>query len=134
MRWPSCIFVDPQLPPHHWPQDWTGTDVCFVYGDLPTGRILHPHSPRRCYIGGEWARPPEVIGGQAPLLPVHTGDYGPLIERLSASPAADERLLPHDDLWSVYTHAHVAIDMIMPNAERELAFQRPIHYMWCGLG
>jgi GT2 family glycosyltransferase/glycosyltransferase involved in cell wall biosynthesis len=129
--------VDPQLPPHHWPQEWTGTDVRFVYGGIflpwqnPAPALTTVTSTLEEHGRGTL----EVIGGKHPFYPVHTGDYGPLIERLSVSTRVRmSGLLPHGELVDRYTHAHVALDMIMPNAERELAFpSRTVHYMWCGL-
>ena len=43
-------------------------------------------------------------------------------------------LLPHDELVKLYTQADVAVDVMVLNAERELAFpSRTVHYLWCGL-
>lgn len=129
--------VDPQLPKHEWPEDWTGVDVRFVYGGIflpwqnPAPALLTVAATLEEQDKGVL----EVIGGKHPFYPVHTGEYGPLIEKLStAERVRMSGLLPHDKLVERYTHAHVAVDMIMPNVERELAFpSRTIHYMWCGL-
>lgn len=43
-------------------------------------------------------------------------------------------LIPHQELISQYLNAHVAIDLMKRNPERELAFTtRTIEYLWCGL-
>lgn len=77
----------------------------------------------------------EVIGGRHPFHAVDTGSFGPLVDKLAQMPRVRmSGLLPHDKLVERYVQAHVAVDMMMPNAERELAFpSRTVHYMWCGL-
>jgi hypothetical protein len=77
----------------------------------------------------------EVIGGPHPFYPVHTGLYGSLLEALSSSPHVTlSGLLPHDKLVERYRRAQVAVDLMVPNAERRLAFpSRTVHYLWCGL-
>ena len=43
-------------------------------------------------------------------------------------------LVPVDELEATYTRAHVAVDLMRRNPERELAFaSRTVHYLWCGL-
>ncbi|PWH19530.1 MAG: hypothetical protein DDG58_04635, partial [Ardenticatenia bacterium] len=42
--------------------------------------------------------------------------------------------VPHDRLIEEYRRAHVALDVMARNPERELAFTtRTVEYMWCGL-
>jgi glycosyltransferase involved in cell wall biosynthesis len=129
--------VDPDLPAHYWPDDWSGTDVHFVYGGIflpwqnPASALLTVASTLEDRDTGLL----EIIGGRHPFYPISTGEYGPLIERLStASHVRMTPLLPHDELVQRYTRAHVAVDVMVPNAERELAFpSRTVHYFWCGL-
>ncbi len=129
--------VDPQLPRHDWPQDWGDTEVQFVYGGIflpwqnPASALMTVAQTLEDQGRGVL----EVIGGKHPFYPVHTGEYGPLIERLSnSSRVRMSGLLPHDKLVGRYAHAHVAVDVMMPNAERELAFpSRTVNYFWCGL-
>ena len=129
--------LDPNLPEHHWPADWAQTEVRFVYGGIflpwqdPAPALLGVASTLESQATGVL----EVIGGSHPFYPVATGGYGPLLEKLSSSARVRTAgLLPPDQLVERYTHAHVALDMIMPNAERELAFpSRTVFYLWCGL-
>lgn len=129
--------VDPALPLHQWPQDWSSSEVRFVYGGifLPWQNPAPALTTVAKTLETQGRGILEVIGGKHPFYPIDTGVYGPLIELLSASPRVQmSGLLPHDELVKRYTHAHVAVDMIMPNAERELAFpSRTVHYLWCGL-
>ena len=43
-------------------------------------------------------------------------------------------MIPREQLIQEYCRAHVAIDIMQRNAERELAFTtRTVEYLWCGL-
>ena len=43
-------------------------------------------------------------------------------------------MVSHDELIHRYTHAHIAMDLMERNPERELAFTtRTVEYLWCGL-
>jgi hypothetical protein len=57
------------------------------------------------------------------------------VDQLATMPSVQmSGLLPHDALVERYTRAHVAVDVMQPNAERQLAVpSRTVHYMWCGL-
>ena len=66
----------------------------------------------------------EVIGGKHPFHAVDTGNFGPLIDKLSPCHRVKmSGLLPHDELVSRYLNADVAVDVMQPNAERDLASQ-----------
>lgn len=129
--------LDPQQPQHVWPADWHGTDVRFIYGGIflpwqnPAPALMAVSS----ILDEQHSGRLEIIGGKHPFYPIPTGIYGHLLDRLASSQRTTMTgLLSHDDLVAKYTHAHVAVDMIMPNAERELAFpSRTVHYLWCGL-
>ena len=129
--------LDPLQPQHVWPADWHGTDVRFIYGGIflpwqnPAPALMTVSSILDERHSGRL----EIIGGKHPFYPIPTGIYGPLLDRLASSQRTTMTgLLSHDDLVAKYTHANVAVDMIMPNAERELAFpSRTVHYLWCGL-
>lgn len=129
--------VDPILPAHFWPADWSSTDVRFVYGGifLPWQNPAPALTTVAKTLEETGQGVLEVIGGKHPFYPIQTGVYGPLIRLLSKSQHVKmSGLLPHDKLIERYVHAHVAVDMIMPNAERELAFpSRTVNYLWCGL-
>jgi GT2 family glycosyltransferase/glycosyltransferase involved in cell wall biosynthesis len=129
--------LDPEQPQHVWPQDWGGQEVRFVYGGIflpwqnPAPALLAVASELQEQGRGRL----EVIGGKHPFHAVHTGGFGPLVDQLATMPSVSmSGLLPHDALVERYTLAHVAVDVMQPNAERQLAFpSRTVHYLWCGL-
>jgi GT2 family glycosyltransferase len=74
-------------------------------------------------------------GGRHPVYPVDTGIYTDLLERLQRSRhVVAPGMVSHDELIARYTRAHVAVDVMKRNPERELAFTtRTVEYLWCGL-
>src|SRR5690606_23877220 len=74
-------------------------------------------------------------GGKHPVYPVDPGIFEPLLERLKQSPRVTAPgMVSHDDLIDRYRRAHVAVDVMKRNPERELAFTtRTVEYLWCGL-
>ncbi len=129
--------LDPAQPQHQWPTNWDDAQVRFVYGGifLPWQNPAPALLTVAATLDEEKRGVLEVIGGKHPFHAVDTGSFGPLVDRLSRMPRVRmSGLLPHDRLVELYTQAHVAVDVMMPNVERELAFpSRTIHYMWCGL-
>lgn len=129
--------LSPEQPRHQWPDSWSDEPVRFVYGGIflpwqnPAPALLTVAATLQEQERGQL----EMIGGKHPFHSVHTGGFGPLVDKLATMPAVRmSGLLPHAELVNHYTHAHVAVDVMMPNAERRLAFpSRTIHYMWCGL-
>ncbi len=129
--------VSPEQPGHAWPDTWAGTDVTFVYGGifLPW---QDPSLALTTLVETLEARDSgclHMIGGRHPFHAVDPGLFEPLIERLQSSPRVEmSGLQPHDALVVIYRRAHVAIDLMRRNPERDLAFpSRTIHYLWCGL-
>ncbi|HEX8221373.1 MAG TPA: glycosyltransferase, partial [Chloroflexia bacterium] len=129
--------LDPEQPQHVWPSEWDSEEVRFVYG----GIFLPWHNPAPALLAVATALQEqgrgrlEVIGGKHPFHAVHTGGFGPLVDQLATMPSVSMLgLLPHDALVARYIRAHVAVDVMQPNAERQLAFpSRTVHYLWCGL-
>jgi hypothetical protein len=74
-----------------------------------------------------------VFGDRHPAF--HGGTTEELMKRLGRSPRVVQAgQVAHDQLVDAYTRAHVAIDLMKGNAERELAFTtRTAEYLWCGL-
>jgi glycosyltransferase involved in cell wall biosynthesis len=74
-------------------------------------------------------------GGKHPVYPVNTGIYTKLLGQLQQSQhVVAPGMVSHDDLIERYTRAHVAVDVMQRNRERELAFTtRTVEYLWCGL-
>lgn len=75
------------------------------------------------------------FGGKHPVYSVSTGIFEPLLQELQhSSRVVTSGIIPYDELISRYTQAHVAVDLMKYNRERELAFTtRTVVYLWCGL-
>jgi GT2 family glycosyltransferase/glycosyltransferase involved in cell wall biosynthesis len=129
--------VDPKQPEHIWPDDWNQTEVQFVYGGIflpwqnPAPALLAVASTIAAMNKGQL----EIIGGKHPFYPIETGGYGALIDKLAQMDRVKmSGLMPHGELIERYRRSHVAVDLFMPNVERELAFpSRTVNYLWCGL-
>jgi glycosyltransferase involved in cell wall biosynthesis len=76
-----------------------------------------------------------LFGGKHPVHRVGTGVFDALVAQLEKSPRVTiAGMVPHEALIAEYTRAHVAIDLMKRNPERELAFTtRTVEYLWCGL-
>jgi GT2 family glycosyltransferase len=74
-------------------------------------------------------------GGKHPVYPVDSGIFEALLNQLKESPRViTPGMVSHDALIHRYTRAHVAMDLMKRNPERELAFTtRTVEYLWCGL-
>ncbi|MBW4630635.1 MAG: glycosyltransferase [Iphinoe sp. HA4291-MV1] len=126
------ISLSPNLPERH-PQD----EIAFVYGGvfLPWQdpsislsvlvEILNQRNSGKLYF----------FGGKHPVYQVDTGIFESLLLKLQKSPRViAPGMVSHEELITKYTSAHVAIDLMKRNSERELAFTtRTVEYLWCGL-
>ncbi len=131
--------LSPDLPDHSWPvpSEWANTPVTFVYGGVflpwqdPSAGLDTLANTLAETAGGRL----RVFGGKHVFHAVQTGVFDALIERLQANPQVEVAgLMPIAELEAAYTHAHVAMDLMRRNPERELAFaSRTVHYLWCGL-
>lgn len=76
-----------------------------------------------------------IFGGKHPFLPIDTGRFDQLLERLAQSKHVEiSPMLGRDALLVEYQAADVALDLMKRNEERELAFTtRTVEYLWCGL-
>jgi N-acetylglucosaminyl-diphospho-decaprenol L-rhamnosyltransferase len=76
-----------------------------------------------------------LFGGQHPWVKLRTGVFVQLVKRLERSRhVVHVGQLNHAELIRRYVCAHVAIDLMAHNSERELAFtSRTVEYLWCGL-
>jgi glycosyltransferase involved in cell wall biosynthesis len=79
-----------------------------------------------------WLR---FYGGRHIVYAVNPGIYENLVAKLRQSPRVIvSGILPYEDLIDEYRRAHVALDLMKRNPERELALTtRTVGYMWCGL-
>lgn len=77
----------------------------------------------------------KLFGGKHSSIQIPPGKYQDLLPRLERSARVDLMgMIPRDTLVETYLHAHVAIDVMARNPERELAFTtRTVEYLWCGL-
>jgi glycosyltransferase involved in cell wall biosynthesis len=77
----------------------------------------------------------KFFGGKHPIVAFPTGGFEKLKKHLEQSPHVRiQPMIPRDQLIQEYCRAHVAIDVMQRNAERELAFTtRTVEYLWCGL-
>jgi len=75
------------------------------------------------------------FGGKHGSFDIPSGVFDRLLAKLAASPSVRVMgMVPHGDLLHHYAQAHVAIDLMARNPERELAFTtRTVEYLWCGL-
>lgn len=129
--------LSPDLPVHTWPAAGADTPVTFVYGGvfLPWQDPTVALDTLATTLAEREAGRLKVFGGKHVFHAVETGVFEPLIDRLRTNPRVEiSGLLPVDELEAVYTTAHVAMDVMRRNPERELAFaSRTVHYLWCGL-
>ena len=77
----------------------------------------------------------KLIGGAHPSYPIDEGSYGALFKKLSAHPrVSTEPMLPYDQFTARLADAHVAIDLMSWNLERQLAVTiRSTTYLWAGI-
>jgi GT2 family glycosyltransferase/glycosyltransferase involved in cell wall biosynthesis len=126
------ISLSPELPERH-----LDPELSFVYGGvfLPWQdpalslsvlvETLNQRQTGKLYF----------FGGKHPVYQVDPGIFETLLAELSQSPhVVVPGMVPHAQLIRQYTQAHVAIDVMKRNPERELAFTtRTVEYLWCGL-
>jgi glycosyltransferase involved in cell wall biosynthesis len=127
------VSLSPELPEHR-----PAGETTFVYGGVflpwqdPARALttlvetLEAHGQGRLHLFG---------GGHPIFHEVGGGEFPRLQARLERSPrVAFQPFIPHDELLRHYARAHVAIDLMARNPERELAFTtRTVEYLWCGL-
>ena len=124
--------LSPELPPRS-PAD----ELTFVYGGVwlpwqdPTNGLTALVAQLERRQKGRL----QLFGGKHPWIDISAGVFSRLVHQLERS----ERVvhvgqLEHAELIRRYTAAHVAIDLMARNPERELAFtSRTVEYLWCGL-
>ncbi|MGQ9787353.1 MAG: glycosyltransferase [Anaerolineae bacterium] len=132
---PVCL--SPQIPAH----EWLDGEPTFVYG----GVFLPWQDPsvglRALLRIMERVRKGRLKFFSACHPTIGTRDFGEIgifqtLERDLRDHAYVEYigLVSHDRLIEEYLRAHVALDVMARNPERELAFTtRTVEYMWCGL-
>lgn len=131
---PVCL--SPHLPVHEW---FDGEPV-FVYGGvfLPwQNPSVGLHSLLRCMERTGKGRL-KFFGGHHPSFTEGLREIKnfQVLERDLRGHAHVEYIgfVPHDRLIEEYRRAHVALDVMARNPERELAFTtRTVEYLWCGL-
>lgn len=126
------VSLAPELPEHQ-----SQGETTFVYGGifLPwQNPVLGLTTLVEC-LEHQQRGQLKFFGGKHPSLPVPTGGFEQLIAQLQRSPHVQiVQTIPRTELIQEYCHAHVAIDVMQRNVERELAFTtRTVEYLWCGL-
>lgn len=126
------VSLSPELPARQ-PDD----ELTFVYGGVflpwqdPTKALFallqafEQHQRGKLYF----------YAGKHPVYPIEAPLFESLLEQLQQSPyVVAPGMVSHDVLIDRYTRAHVAVDVMKRNQERELAFTtRTVEYLWCGL-
>jgi glycosyltransferase involved in cell wall biosynthesis len=124
--------LSPELPPR-----WPAEELTFVYGgvwlpwqDPSTGLLALAEQLKRRDQGVL-----RLFGGKHPWIEIDGGVFEGLVAKLEAIPrVVHEGQVNHAELIRQYTKAHVAIDLMKRNPERELAFtSRTVEFLWCGL-
>lgn len=126
------VSLSPELPPRS-PND----ELSFVYG----GVFLPWQDPSRGLLAlvktlnSQKRGKLYFYGGKHPVYDVDSGIFDQLLQQLQESPhVVAPGMVSHDALIERYTSAHVAVDLMKRNPERELAFTtRTVEYLWCGL-
>jgi glycosyltransferase involved in cell wall biosynthesis len=126
------ISLSPDLPTHEFSEE-----ITFVYGGVflpwqdPRPALLEVMAQLQQRQQGRL----QFFGGKHPVYPIDTGVFEELRVQLESHPRVRvQPMVAHADLIEAYRHAHVAIDLMMRNPERELAFTtRTVEYLWCGL-
>jgi glycosyltransferase involved in cell wall biosynthesis len=126
------VSLSPDLPDRN-----PGSSLTFVYGGVflpwqdPTGGLFGLIKAMEKYQRGQLY----FFGGKHPVYPVSSGIFEDLLRQLTQSPyVVASGMVSHDELIEHYSQAHVAVDVMKRNPERELAFTtRTVEYLWCGL-
>lgn len=126
------ISLSPALPEHEF-----SDEITFVYG----GVFLPWQDPRQgllevmAQLQRRQCGRLQFFGGKHPVYPIDTGVFEELRVQLESHPRVQvQPMVAHANLIEAYRHAHVAIDLMTRNPERELAFTtRTVEYLWCGL-
>jgi glycosyltransferase involved in cell wall biosynthesis len=126
------VALSPELPDHLGQGEPT-----FVYGGtfLPwQNPILGLNTLVEC-LDAKQTGQLKFFGGKHPVVAMPTARFDALRQQLQRSPRVQfQPMIPRDELIREYCRAHVALDLMQRNAERELAFTtRTVEYLWCGL-
>jgi len=76
-----------------------------------------------------------IFGGKHPGGEIPSGVYENLMKKLTGSRRVSFMgMISRDELLNYYLSSHIAVDLMVKNPERELAFTtRTVEYLWCGL-
>ncbi len=124
--------LSPELPTHQPPDG-----ITFVFGGVflpwqdPTAALVEIAAR----LSQEGRGRLKIFGGKHPFYEVDPGPIVEVLEVLEANPRVTiSEPISHGALLEEYSQAHVAIDLMRRNPERELAFtSRTVEYLWCGL-
>jgi glycosyltransferase involved in cell wall biosynthesis len=128
------VALSPAMPEHR----WTDGEPVFVYGGvfLPW---QDPTAGLRALVRAMESRGLgrlQFYGGSHPVYEIKRSEqFQEMTDELGrCARVAHMGYVSHDRLIEDYCQAHVALDVMARNPERELAFTtRTVEYMWCGL-
>jgi glycosyltransferase involved in cell wall biosynthesis len=133
----SVEVIPVSFPPDTPEHEPASGEVTFVYGGmfLPWQDPSVGLSALVSVIESEASGHLEFFGGPHPMFAMDIGVLASLEERLRDSDRVTVHgLRPRDELLETYERAHVALDLMRRNNERDLAFTtRTVEYLWCGL-
>jgi len=130
------VSLSPELPEH----EWTDAEPTFVYGgvflpwqdpfnglEVLVETIIERERGMLKFFGGRHPGYADQIG--------NLDRFDALEAQLRQSPRVRlEGMVEHARLIDEYRRAHVALDVMGRNPEREMAFTtRTVEYLWCGL-
>jgi len=111
--------------------------VTFVYGGvfLPWQDPVAGLTTLAAELAARQTGQLKFFGGKHPFVALPTKPFEALQAQLQHNARVHfQPLIPRDQLLQEYGRAHVALDVMQRNAERELAFTtRTVEYLWCGL-
>lgn len=124
--------LSPELP-----ERTPGEEFTFVYGGvfLPWQDPTIALETLVSELGRRDGAKLHLFGAHHPYSAIPEGRVSALFERLeTSSHVVRHGFIPYEELLGFYTRAHVAIDLMAANPERELAFTtRTVVYLWSGL-
>lgn len=130
------ISLDPSLPNINY-QKKSDLPIRFVYSGmfLPWQDPFSSFKTTMTRLNKENKGVLEIFGGNHPVYPMDSRAFDRFIQESKNNPALILRgLIPRSKLIEEYKTAHVALDLMSWNWERELAFTtRTIEYLWAGL-
>lgn len=130
------ISLSPDLPPIDYDKKLEDT-IKFVYGGmfLPWQDPFNAFKVMSEVLNKKDGCVFEIFGGKHPTHQIDAKEFDEYVKKTKTTPNVKFRgLIPRYELLEEYKKAHVALDLMNWNLERELAFTtRTVEYLWAGL-